>query len=202
MPQPSLLKFGKTRPVKTEPDKNAVEFLKSQKKGRLLDIGCGEGLESAYAASLGFDVTAIDSDYESIKIAKEARRGAKFRYIDFFAFAKTAAKDQFDVVIDNCFSHCLQKSRLEKYYLELSKILKYRGMLYIKAYSDKGNYAKTHCPNRRWTKIDGKYYYFFSKEEIEDRLKKRGFEITNYEHVYEGDFAFNVIHARLRLTKL
>lgn len=39
--------------------------------GKLLDLGCGSGRDSAYFSALGFDVTAIDGSYELCKRVKE-----------------------------------------------------------------------------------------------------------------------------------
>jgi SAM-dependent methyltransferase len=43
-------------------------------RGRVLDLGCGAGLQSALLAAAGFDVTAVDPDRENIAYA--TRRGA------------------------------------------------------------------------------------------------------------------------------
>ena len=39
--------------------------------GRLLDLGCGSGRDSAYFSSLGFEVTAVDGSEELCKRVKE-----------------------------------------------------------------------------------------------------------------------------------
>lgn len=39
--------------------------------GKLLDLGCGSGRDSAYFASMGFDVTAVDGSEELCKRVKE-----------------------------------------------------------------------------------------------------------------------------------
>ena len=40
-------------------------------QGKLLDLGCGSGRDSAYFASLGFEVTAVDGSEELCKRARE-----------------------------------------------------------------------------------------------------------------------------------
>ena len=47
-------------------------FLKYLSPGcKLLDLGCGSGRDSAYFASLGFEVTAVDGSEELCKRVKE-----------------------------------------------------------------------------------------------------------------------------------
>src|SRR6266436_852155 len=41
--------------------------------GRVLDLGCGEGRDSVYFASCGFDVTALDLSNEGLKKAERPR---------------------------------------------------------------------------------------------------------------------------------
>jgi cyclopropane fatty-acyl-phospholipid synthase-like methyltransferase len=209
----TLLKYAKAEHrdivIKVKPDKNAIEFLNSIRPCRLLDIGCGQGLEAMYAASNGFSVTGVDSDYNSIKAAKEAAQkagnvegSAEFKYNNFFSFAKSAQKDGFEAVVDNCFSHCLRRSVTEKYYHWLARLLKHNGNAYIKVYSDKDKYCVEHCPVRKWTTVKGVYYYFFSKEELHTIVRKYGFEIVSSSQSEEDGRTYYIIYARLKMTKL
>jgi len=46
-------------------------------KGKILDLGCGYGIESLYLANLGFDVTGIDINNEAIKYARKKAHNKK-----------------------------------------------------------------------------------------------------------------------------
>jgi 2-polyprenyl-3-methyl-5-hydroxy-6-metoxy-1,4-benzoquinol methylase len=58
---------------KNIPDENLVSYCTSNilKKGRALDIGCGNGRNSLYLATQGFDVTGLDISNNSIEWANE-----------------------------------------------------------------------------------------------------------------------------------
>lgn len=47
-------------------------FLRHLQGGRLLDLGCGSGRDSAYFAALGFEVTAVDGSEELCRRVKAA----------------------------------------------------------------------------------------------------------------------------------
>ncbi|MEK7681075.1 MAG: class I SAM-dependent methyltransferase [Patescibacteria group bacterium] len=63
------------------------------KKLRVLDVGCGDGHLSAYMASLGHQVSAIDTDASAIETAKSLYNNVNFLNSDL-----SVVKDKFDVV--------------------------------------------------------------------------------------------------------
>ncbi len=69
------------------------------KKGRLIDLGCGEGAFLARAERLGFEVWGTDFDIKSIKVAKE--RGLENTFAmsieEFVKYAQTR-RLKFDIV--------------------------------------------------------------------------------------------------------
>ena len=46
------------------------ELFAAGRKGRLLDVGCGNGAFAEFAARAGYDVTAIDVDTDSLSVAR------------------------------------------------------------------------------------------------------------------------------------
>lgn len=74
--------------------------IKSQKRIRILDVGCGYGGQYQYAKKLGLkvDYTGIDVVPEMIEFAKENLKDAKFIYADVINFSP---KKPFDYVICN-----------------------------------------------------------------------------------------------------
>ena len=91
MSKKGLLKFT-AQPLsshKTRPEPGFISFLGNlDTRGKLLDIGCGIGLEASYAQELGFEVTGIDKDYSCIKKAKEINSKVNFKQINFFNYIK------------------------------------------------------------------------------------------------------------------
>jgi SAM-dependent methyltransferase len=57
-----------------------IQYLKPEKKSRMLDVGCGKGRHSIKLASLGFSVTGIDLAPGSIAYAKQFENDR----LDFF----------------------------------------------------------------------------------------------------------------------
>ena len=124
-------KYGFEYPFK--PDRlarKALVYLKSGK--RLLDVGCGEGADSAFYAKNGFHVTSIDSneiylnrlrafrkDHNLSNISVRCRDVLRYRY----------PLNSYDVI--NCLlvGCCMKKSDFEKMLVPLKQSVKPRGII-------------------------------------------------------------------------
>jgi cyclopropane fatty-acyl-phospholipid synthase-like methyltransferase len=195
-----LLKYSKDRKEGRAIDPTIAEFLTYTKPGKLLMIGSGIAHDAVDAESRGFVVTAVDSDFTSIREAKSDSKDIDFR-TDFFQYAKTAPKDEFDIIIDSGFSHTQKRGKTERFFHILAKLLKHNGTLFVKANSDMDDYAKEHCPKRKWTTIEGRYFYFFSNEELQGMIRKHGYEIESHNVVGDGRKS-HAVEAKLKMTKL
>ena len=73
--------------------------------GKVLDIGCGTGVNSVFMAQQGLDVTAIDFVPEALEFAR--RRAEKFEVdVDFIRadVTKFETADKYDLILDSgCF---------------------------------------------------------------------------------------------------
>ncbi|MFH1438955.1 MAG: class I SAM-dependent methyltransferase [Candidatus Woesearchaeota archaeon] len=169
---------------KTRPEPEFVAFLSELKdRGKVLDIGCGIGLESGFAKDLGFDVVGIDKDYGCIKKAKELNANVDFKQVDFFNYIKDIKKNEFSIIIDSKFSNKLPLNKLKRYYKNISKILKYGGYMYLQALSTEDAYCIKHCPRRMWTKIDDLYIRYFSKKKLQKLLRLTGLKIESFKTI-------------------
>ncbi|KLT66648.1 trans-aconitate 2-methyltransferase [Pedobacter sp. BMA] len=76
-----------------------VECVK-QKKGSILDVGCGQGVLYSYLSNnqQGADYLGIDISGKAIEMAKKTFPGATFRQLDF---DYSRLEGQFDVIIFN-----------------------------------------------------------------------------------------------------
>ena len=94
-----------------KPSWDVVEVLENHiHKGKVLDLGCGDGRNALYAAELGFDVTAVDISEAGIsKLNTIAnRQGLKVNAIiqDMREFS---SRELFDVVISHGCLHLIYR---------------------------------------------------------------------------------------------
>jgi cyclopropane fatty-acyl-phospholipid synthase-like methyltransferase len=144
-----LVKEGKVRPCKT------------------IDLGCGAGNYGIYLASLGFDVTGIDSSPTAIKIAEEnaKKRRVPCRFIVANLLSDIReVSDTFDFAFDWEFLHHIFPEDREIYIKNVYKILNPGGTYFSVCFSEKdlnfggsGKYRKTQI---------GTTLYFSSESEI------------------------------------
>jgi len=78
------------------------KFLESKKiKGRLLDVGCGNGKNTIFFQQKGFDATGIDFAKNAIEICKDNAKHSKikpnFLVADTLSFQ---SKEKYDAIID------------------------------------------------------------------------------------------------------
>ncbi len=99
-------------------------------KGKLLDLGCGQGQDSRYFAGLGYEVTALDFSEEGIKFAKE--KSAEY-VIDYWVRDMGEhlpfEDNSFDVVYSHLAIHYFSKGKTEAIFRELKRVLKSGGVL-------------------------------------------------------------------------
>jgi SAM-dependent methyltransferase len=104
------------------PDENLVAWFGDGRltPGRVLELGCGNGRDATYLASLGCGVDAVDFSARAIEWARErakaARTSVRFQCCSIFDAAFTAGG--YDLVYDSgCFHHLPPHRRRD--YVEL-----------------------------------------------------------------------------------
>jgi 2-polyprenyl-3-methyl-5-hydroxy-6-metoxy-1,4-benzoquinol methylase len=87
-------------------------YTKLEKKGKLLDLGCGQGRDAIALAKLGFDVTAIDHSAVGIeqlnKIADQENLRLKGYVGDIYKYSNFGA---FDFILLDSIFHFGKKER-------------------------------------------------------------------------------------------
>ena len=80
--------------------KSFFKYFPKNKKGTLLDVGCGDGVFLKEVKKLGFDVWGIDFDRKSVKIAKEKFKLKNVYSMSLEEFTKFAKQEglKFDVI--------------------------------------------------------------------------------------------------------
>ena len=94
--------------------------------GKLLDLGCGSGRDSAYFASVGFEVTAVDGSEQLCKRVRE-NHGIHALCIQF---EELSFKSEFDAVWACASLLHVKKGDMPKVMGKVSAALKPGGVLY------------------------------------------------------------------------
>ena len=107
------------------PSKLAGNFLCVIKKGKILEIGCGNGRDSLFFARHGFDATGIDLSAEAIKLARENSKKVKISGKILFKVAD-AEKLPFPArAFDGVYSiGVLHSTNLNKSLPEITRVMK------------------------------------------------------------------------------
>jgi SAM-dependent methyltransferase len=158
----------------------------SNVRGKLLDVGCGDGRFLRYAKEQGFEVWGIDFDKKSVENVKRNLGIDTIFAIsleEFYEYAKEKNL-KFDVIT---FFEVLEHQDKPREFLE-----KVKGLL------REGGYIAGSVPNREWlfTEVVWKYHHVdypphhflrFSKYSLEKALNFSGFKDVE---VYKLDFPF------------
>lgn len=114
-----------------KPSKHISEFVKYLKNGdKILDVGCGAGRNTIYLFEKGFNVVGTDISKIAISKAKDI---SKKKCLSIIFKIERVEKTEFR---DNSFDkiyceHVLQSTEFDKAVIELNRILKPGGILFI-----------------------------------------------------------------------
>jgi SAM-dependent methyltransferase len=138
-------------------------------RGRVLDLGCGEGRHCVVAARMGFRAVGMDYEPLAVKRAVENVRhagcDASVRFAVGDALALPFRSGSFDVVLDYGCLHHQRKSDWPAYLAGVKAVLVPRGWLVLSVFSTR--FAVFGAQKRRWHIAHGAYRRFFTREDIE-----------------------------------
>lgn len=141
--------------------------------GKFLDLGTGPGTQAMQLANLGFDVIGSDLSKNAIDRAKKLYPNIVY-VVDDILNSKFS-DNEFDFILDRGVFHIFEQEKLRDYLLQIRRILKKNGILFLKCMS-----------------IDEKFFengngpYLYSKEQIKEFFEKE-FEILSIKNsVYYG----------------
>jgi SAM-dependent methyltransferase len=163
------------------------------RKGRVLDLGCGEGRHTFACAELG--LTAVGLDYQSLAIArarsipkaKRLRRGCRFLVGD--AFHLPFKLGTFDLIIDcGCFHH-VKKMDTARYLKSVVPLLIPGGYFILSCFSWRFRHYAGEKRRRDWLVHRGHYDRFFKKPYFYEIFGDR-FDVLRIEEEREGLYAF------------
>lgn len=110
------------------PYRELQDYFSSFKKGTVLDLGCGQGRDSIFFASLGHKVTAVDSSEVAIKQMMEKSQEIKGVVADLFEFK---SDDKFDIILFDMLLHTFDYEKQRELLKKYSKNLSEKGILCI-----------------------------------------------------------------------
>jgi len=157
------------------------EFLKN-KKGNVLDLGCGTGRNFVRIQGT---IYGVDFSEEMIKYARTnaEKKQIKTKFLVSSLGKLNLEDDFFDSVIYIAALHCIvSKEERENSLRELLRVLKPNAEALITVWSKNHPKLMKHPKDATisWktkTKKLHRYYYLYEKEELEGLLKSVGFEI-------------------------
>jgi len=149
--------------------------LEAEAGDKLLDIGCGIGLQTKLLQKRCVQVTGIDSSSSAIEMAEEISDGEEFICSNFEDFN---GKEKFDFIrLDNVIEHV---GNLSDFLIKVSQMLKSGGKLIIfTPNADSGSLKLLR--GKSVSAWPSEHVVIFSKKSLTDLLERSGFEIKkNY----------------------
>ncbi len=148
-----------------EPSSLVVKAISFVKKGKVLDLGAGEGRDSVFLAKKGFKVLAVDSSKYGIhKLNQLAKiHNVKLKSV-VEDITKLKIKGNYDLIICNNVLHFLHRNDVYALIENIKKHTKKKGINVISAFFDDD-------------KI--KFSFLFKKRELKS-FYENGWEILHY----------------------
>jgi SAM-dependent methyltransferase len=177
-----------------DPSPYARKFLTRLKriipKGRLVDIGCGEGRHAIMASRLGFKVTAVDYEPLALKraqrFAKEkGAKGIDYRTADILHMP--VPETVFDIVLDYGCLHHQRKADWPDYKASVLRVLSPHGFFILSVFSPK--FPLLRGSQRRWHIAQGAYRRCFTRSDLLG-LFSREFEVLEMIEENGGQHGF------------
>ncbi len=140
--------------------------------GWVLDLGCGEGRHTYYAAEHGYRVTGIDYETLAIRRARalavkhpRARGRVRFQVGNIFSLPFRQAT--FDLLIDYGCLHHVTRRDTRRYLDRVLSLLKPGGYFLLSCFSTKFKHHPGERRTRDWVVHRGHYDRFFRKRDFE-----------------------------------
>ncbi len=139
-------KSGEHLALSTEPSSDLITFVHwaernaewpaFPKGGFLIDVGCGNGRNIiALAKEAGMKGYGFDISGEAIEQARKAGKGLPIEFETRSAEQNLPLESEsVDVVMDMMTSHFLKKDQREKYFAEVTRVLKPYGWFFFKSF--------------------------------------------------------------------
>lgn len=145
-------------------------------KGKVLDLGCGSGRDTAIFVNQDYKVTAIDLSSKLLDIAKANEPKAKYLEMDMRKLEFN--NEFFDGIWAIASLLHLPKKDIPLCLNECNRVLKKQGTIFVAIKQGEGEEYKS---DLRYDQEAIKFYSYFNQQEMTEYLNNSGFEIINTE---------------------
>lgn len=165
---------------------NAVNYIQS---GKVLDLGCGRGRNALYLNLLGFDVTALDHNQESIDFLNYMieKEGAQNIKAELYDINQANVEGEFDLIVSTVVMMFLKRERIPAIIENMQKNTKAGGYNLIVCAMSTDDYP---CPMP--------FSFTFKEGELKEYYQ--GWELVKYNedlgHLHKTDEHGNRIQLR------
>ncbi|MFH1073420.1 MAG: class I SAM-dependent methyltransferase [Nanoarchaeota archaeon] len=143
------------------------------KNGKILDVGCGVGVDADYMMSEGFEVVGVDLSKEMLKMAKQKFPKIDFRQQDIREL--DFPHNSFDGILASCSLIHISKKDVPTLFNKFHYMLKENGVIYIALQKGKSEEIYINEPFKPDEKL---FLNIISFNEIKYLLVNSGFSIV------------------------
>lgn len=149
-------------------------------RSRLLEVGCGNGRDSAFFWSLGHQVVALDASEAAVKLAGTAHGDTDidFRHGPLPSVAPEL-EPGFDAIYSRFVLHAMPLREEEELLDAATDLLRPHGRMFVECRSINDPMARLGEVISPTERIHGHYRRFIVKDELLERLSARGLQIES-----------------------
>lgn len=124
--------YEKNKELYGHPYRELQDYFRSHTKGTLLDLGCGQGRDAIFLASIGYEVTAVDSSKVGIAqmLSKAKEKNLEIKGI-VSDVESLELKETFEIILFDMLLHSFDKEERIKLLHKYSKYLSEKGLMCI-----------------------------------------------------------------------
>jgi len=166
-----------------QPSPFAVEVARSRLNGRsrMLDVGCGNGRDSAYFAQLEHEVYAVDTSRAAIELCRKRYQHLpiEFRQGTAEAIAASPGRPDFDVVYCRFVLHAMTEQEEATFCRASRGLLVPGGRLFLECRSINDPLSRLGEVISPTERIHGHYRRFVVMDDLLQRLEALGLEVVS-----------------------
>jgi SAM-dependent methyltransferase len=145
----------------------------------ILEVGCGNGRDAAYFASLGFDVTATDTSEAAIDLCKRLHATSGIRFVANAISALAPAAGSYDAVYSRFVLHAMTAAEEAEFLSFAYRVLRPQGLLLVECRSINDPLARKGEVLSPTERIHGHYRRFIVLDELTESLRALGYRLTD-----------------------